>query len=91
MNKPKILTLMVNKFQQKHNRKPAKIVIAPVALVTLGIRRQISPEWEGIPVECRLFQDNEVVRKHTKEPVQKLGVFVKENRGQLHLAACDLI
>lgn len=88
--KKKILTEMVEKFRQKHNRVPDKIVVAPVALVVLGLRKSVSPTWDGVPVMCRLFDQEEVASKHEKAKVTSLGVFVKEKRGQMVLVACDL-
>jgi hypothetical protein len=85
----KILTQMVQRFSKKHGRPPARIVVAPVALVALGLKKSVSPLWEGIPVECRLFSQEEVTAKHDDEVVT-LGIFVKEKRGRLHLVACDL-
>lgn len=81
---------MVEKFQEKHDRLPLKIVVAPVALVALGLKKSVLPVWDGIPVECRLFEEKEVASKHTKSKVQFLGVFVKERRGKMQLVACDL-
>lgn len=87
--KQKVLTQMVEKFREKHGKLPAKIVVAPVALVALGLKKSVSPFWNGIPVECRLFDDKEVASRNVKQ-VQNLGVFVKENRGRMQLVACDL-
>lgn len=80
---------MVEKFEQKHGQKPQKIVIAPMALVTLGIKKSVAPIWAGVPVECRLFEDREVVRRGENK-ARSLGVFLKERRGKFVLAACDL-
>lgn len=81
---------MVEKFQEKHQRPPLRIVVAPVALVALGLKKSVSPVWEGIPVECRLFKAYEVASKHEKTKSTALGIFVKEKRGRMILAACDL-
>lgn len=88
--KQKVLSQMVQKFQEKHGRPPLKIVVAPVALVALGLKKSVLPFWNGIPVECRLFDEKEVVSKHVRHKAQNLGVFVKENRGQMRLVSCDL-
>lgn len=88
--KQKVLTEMVDKFREKHGRPPLKIVVAPVALVALGLKKSVAPFWSGIPVECRLFDENEVASKHVKSKVRSLGIFVKENRGRMRLVACDL-
>ena len=90
-DKLKVLTLMVERFQQKHGRAPDKIVIAPVALVALGLKRSVSPIWNGVPVECRLFAEADVATRQHSAVAKSIGVFVKENRGRLQLAACDLL
>lgn len=81
---------MVEKFQERHGRLPLKIVVAPVALVALGLKKSVSSTWNDIPVECRLFDESEVASKHVKAKVRSLGVFVKENRGRMRLVSCDL-
>lgn len=90
IEKEKVLTLMVRRFQEKHSRDPLKIVVAPVALVALGIKKSVAPQWNGIPVECRLFTESEVASKHERAKAKYLGLFVKENRGRMRLVACDL-
>ena len=87
--KQKVLSQMVEKFREKHGRLPAKIVVAPVALVALGLKKSVAPLWNGIPVECRLFDEKEVASRHVKQ-IDCFGVFVKENRGRMRLVACDL-
>lgn len=89
--KQKVLSQMVDKFRQKHGHPPEKIVVAPVALVSLGLKKSVAPVWHGVPVVCRLFDEAEVASKHEKAKVRNLGIFVKENRGRLQLAACDLL
>jgi len=49
----KILSQMVQQFQDKHHRAPDRILIDPLALVVLSKRRSVAPRWNGIPVECR--------------------------------------
>lgn len=89
--KIEVLTLMVRRFQEKHSRSPLKIVIAPVALVALGMKKSVAPTWNGVPVECRLFKESEVAPpKYDRTKVKNLGIFVKENRGRMRLVACDL-
>jgi hypothetical protein len=82
---------MVEKFREKHQRLPAKIVVAPVALVALGLKSSVAPVWNGLPVECRLFKEGEVVTRAAKSgSAVNLGIFVKEKRGRFNLVACDL-
>jgi hypothetical protein len=87
----KLLTKMLERFREKHGRWPEKIVVAPVALVGLAVKKSIAPVWNGIPVECRLFTPGEAAGKWTEEEdIAYLGIFARENRGRLVLAACDL-
>jgi hypothetical protein len=88
--KEKVLTQMVAKFRERHDRLPARIVVAPVALIALGLKQSLTPVWDGIPVECRLFKEEEVASRHEKGDATILGVFAKEQRGRMVLAACDL-
>jgi hypothetical protein len=82
---------MVRRFLAVHGRLPDKIVVAPVALVALGLKQSVAPVWEGVPVECRLFHSEEVSTRKNDAKVECLGVFVRESRGKLVLAACGLI
>jgi hypothetical protein len=87
----KLLSQMLEKFQRRHNFLPEKIVVAPVALVALGLKKSVAPLWEGVPVECRLFEEGEVATPFKRGQVKSLGIFAKEYRGQMRIAACDLI
>lgn len=80
-----ILSLLVEQFETKHGHKPVKIVVAPVALAALSIKRSVAPMWAGIPVECRLFAETEAVASGTK-----MGVFVYNKEGDLSIRSCDL-
>jgi hypothetical protein len=80
-----ILNQMVREFKRKHGKLPTKITVAPVALALLAIRHSASTKCEGVPVECRLFDEGEVVPNGPN-----LGVFVYKTDGQDQLRACDL-
>jgi hypothetical protein len=77
---------MVGQFRQKHQKNPVQIVVAPVALLLLGMRRSLPTMVEGIPVICRLFEESEVVDKNGT----KLGVFVYKQGDHEELRSCDL-
>jgi hypothetical protein len=49
----KVLSQLVEQFRARHHKMPSRIVVDPLALVSLGLRRSIAPVWNGIPVECR--------------------------------------
>lgn len=83
MNSPKILSQMVEQFRQEHNQAPREIVVAPVALLALGIKQSVMPFWDNVPVKCRLFEESEVVEVGTGT---RLGVFVYKG----DLRACEL-
>jgi hypothetical protein len=88
MNSLKVLSRIVEQFRSNHKgQSPKAIVIAPVALVALGIKHSVSPSWDKIPVECRLFEETEVVTKGTGT---KLGVFVYGAEDSLTIRACEL-
>ena len=82
----KILCEMLQKFRDKHGRSPEKIIVAPIALVGLAVKKSVTANWEGIPVECRLFRNEEVARRNDRAKVAYLGIFMKENRGRMVLA-----
>ena len=85
MQHAQILVQMVQDFKQKHGKLPTKISVAPVALALLAIRRSASVVCEGVPVECRLFDEQEVVQNGPN-----LGIFVYKNGDRNELRACDL-
>lgn len=67
--KKKILSQLVNQFQERHQRMPEEIIVHPVALAALALKQSVAPKWNGIPVKCR-----EV--KPGKGEGKKLGVTV---------------
>jgi len=85
MNSETLLTKMLRAFVAKNGHQPEKIVVAPAALIALGLRKSVRPIWHGVRVECRLFELTEVVKRGGT----KLCVYIK-NDGDLHLVACDL-
>lgn len=53
---------MVGQFRDKHDgAAPTKIIVEPLALVALGIKRSVAPVWNGVSVECREVEPEEVV------------------------------
>ena len=78
----KVLSQMVEQFRQQHKgTAPRVIVVAPVALLALGIKRSVKPVWEGIPVECRLYGDDEAVKWVT---CTRLAIFVYKGDLRAH-------
>ena len=69
----KLLTQMVAQYQAKHQKLPGRIVVTPVVLVFLALKRTIAPTWSGIPVECREIKAEDVA---ANGPL--LGVDIKE-------------
>jgi hypothetical protein len=78
---------MVQEFKTKHGKLPTKITVTPIALALLSLRHSASVRCEGVPVESRLFDEQEVV---TNGP--NLGMFVYESglSGHYELRGCDL-
>jgi hypothetical protein len=62
----KLLTKMLEQFKTKHDGTlPTKIVVEPLALLALGLKRSIAPMWAGIPVVCREFKAGEIKKPGT--------------------------
>lgn len=68
--KTKILTQLVNQFQERHQRLPDEIWIHPVALTVLALRRSVAPKWNGVPVKVV------EVRETKKASTRILGITV---------------
>jgi hypothetical protein len=85
MKQNALLIQLIQQFQQRHQANPKQIVIAPVALVALGIKDSLITRWNGIPVVCRLFDESEVV-----EVGNALGIFCRQN-DQVEIRSCDLL
>jgi hypothetical protein len=68
----KILSLLVDQFNKKHQHPPEKIIVHPLALVVLSARQSLAPVWNGIPVVCEDFKPVPLKGK----AATKLGVIV---------------
>lgn len=82
-----LLSKLIKQFKEAHGGAlPDRIVVEPVALVALGLKRSAAPVWEGIKVECR-----EIEKKEAAKPGQgtRLGVLLDTKESQI--VACDLI
>ena len=65
-----VLTQLVNQFEKRHQRLPSEIVVHPVALTSLALKKSVAPMWSGIPVRCRVV-------KPVADPTKlKLGITV---------------
>ena len=82
--KKKILSQMVEQYQQRHQCLPEKILVHPLALVALGIRRSVAPVWNGVRVECR-----EVSPKEGKKGGRCLGVYLEARGRETSLVSFD--
>jgi hypothetical protein len=60
-------------------------VIEPLALVALGLKQSVGPMWSGVPVECRDFDQHEVVRPADGNSI---GVCLDTKTSQI--VACSL-
>jgi hypothetical protein len=82
-----LLSKLIKQFKEAHGGAlPDRIVVEPVALVALGIKKSVAPVWQGLKVECR-----EIDRKEVVKPGQgtRLGVLLDTKGSQV--VACDLI
>jgi len=57
----KLLSQMVEQYQRRHNCLPKKIVLTPLAMTGLAVKRTVGPVWNGVPVECREITSDDVV------------------------------
>jgi len=83
-----VLSKMLEQFQARHSRAPKKVVVAPLAALALAIKGSVTPEWMGIPVECRDIDEEEATVD--KSLAQSLGVFVLPEDRTARLVCCDL-
>jgi len=83
-----ILSQMVDQFRARHNRKPEKIVIAPLACLALAVKQSLAPTWQGIAVECRDMEESEATAD--RRLAKSLAVFIIPDQDTGRLVACDL-
>lgn len=83
-----LLSKFLAQFKQSHRgTAPQEIVVAPAALAALAIKQSARPSFEDIPLICRLFEPQEVLKPGTGT---RLGIFVYNREGDLELRSCDL-
>lgn len=57
----KLLTQLVDQYKAAHGGAlPEKIVVDPLALVALGVKRSIAPRWNGVLVECQELKAGDI-------------------------------
>jgi hypothetical protein len=82
----KLLTKMLAQFQEAHGgAMPLKIVVEPVALVALGIKKSAAQVWNGVPVTCREVNQSEV-----RKPGKGTSLAVLLDTKTSHLVSSDL-
>lgn len=82
-----ILTKMVDQFKTAHEGKaPTEIVVEPVALVALGLKKSVAPMWQGVKVTCREMERREVVK-----PGQGTALAVLLDTKTNQIVSADLI
>ncbi len=73
----RLLTQMVEQYQQRHNRLPEKIIMDPLAATALAIKQSLAPLCKGVPVLC--WEPD--AKKATKgDDARYLGVAVQNDR-----------
>lgn len=82
----KLLTKMLEQFRQSHGGAlPVRIVVEPIALIALGIKKSAAQVWSGVPVQCREIEQREI-----RKPGQGTSLAVILDTKTSHLVASDL-
>lgn len=79
---------MLGQFQARHQRPPSKIVLTPMALLALTVKKSVAPAWQGVPVICREIAGTEATV--VKDEARSLGVFVVPSAATASIVCCDL-
>lgn len=81
-----LLSKMVNQFKEAHGGAlPQRIVVEPVALVALGLKKSVAPLWQGIKVQCQ-----EISEAQVRKPGQGTSLAILLDSKTSHLVASDL-
>lgn len=83
-----VLTEMLQQFQRKHQKLPQHIVVSPLALLALSLRKSIAQRWQQIPVVCRDLREDEVAK--AGESVTGMAVFMIPEGLSARIVSCDL-
>jgi hypothetical protein len=75
---------MVEQYQERHKKLPEKIMVHPLALVALGLRRSVAPTWNGIPVEC-----SDISPENGRKGGSRLGICIEANKKEAALITFD--
>lgn len=86
--KSTFLSSALNQFKKRHNRVPQKVVVTPMALLVLAIKRNAATHWDGVPLVCRQIDEKEATDNVAE--ARSLGVVMMPQGTQAHLACCDL-
>jgi hypothetical protein len=82
----KLLTKMLEQFQKAHGgAMPMQIVVEPIALIALGIKKSAAKVWNGVPVQCREINQSEI-----RKPGKGTSLAVILDTKTSHLVASDL-
>lgn len=84
----KILTLLLDQFRQKHRHDPKKVIVSPLAMAALSLRRSVAPVWSGLPVECHEFDETHIAQAADEAVCLGIDLYTAQNK--CWLAACDL-
>jgi len=83
-----VLSQMVDQFQARHGRLPAKIVVAPLACLALAVKQNLAITCRAISVECREIQESEATAERSQ--AKSLAVFIIPEDRTGRLVSCDL-
>jgi hypothetical protein len=82
----KLLTKMLGQFKTAHEGAlPRRIVVEPLALIALGIKREAVAVLEGVPVTCL-----EIEQKDVRKPGLGTSLAVLLDSKTHHLVASDI-
>lgn len=73
MPNERLLTKYVKHFRDRHHRPPDEIVVTPLALAALAVKKTVAARWNNVPVRCA------EIESAGSGPVRRLGVDVAEN------------
>ena len=85
--KAKILTQFIDQFRAKHLRDPEQIVVTPLAMTLMALRRSIAPKWDNIPLCCREIELEEAVNDLD---ARTLGIALDTEASEPTLVAFDI-
>ena len=79
---------MVKQFAQKAKKRPKAIVLTPLALLAMAMKKSAQPSFEGIPVICR--EADAVEATDNMDDAVSLAIFVMPEGKSGRLVSCAI-